>query len=206
MAWPSIDFKCLNISSFYNTTSSKPSSFDVPIFNSIDVSYNLSSKVSSYNSKFGYSFFISCIHNLPHYGRNQLCYLGLILVLDSKMMIVISTHGIQLNKFNNLLGSFLPSQCLCHMNVEVFTTLKTFHSNICFWHISSLFLPLSYSKLCPSTICRNPTLAKCGGEAQHFQSWGFGVLRDSRMFRVQQKGPKHLALKCSWCHWKGLGT
>jgi hypothetical protein len=52
--------------------------------------------------------------------------------------------------------------------------------------------------------CCNPTLAKCGGEAQHFQSWGFGVLRDSRMFRVQQQGPKHLALGCSWCHWKGL--
>jgi hypothetical protein len=48
--------------------------------------------------------------------------------------------------------------------------------------------------------CRNPTLAKCGGEAQHFQSWGFGVLRDSRMFSVRQQGPKHLALKCSWCH------
>jgi hypothetical protein len=44
--------------------------------------------------------------------------------------------------------------------------------------------------------CRNPTLAKCGGEAQHFQSWELGVLRDSRMFRVQQKGPKHLALGC----------
>jgi hypothetical protein len=52
--------------------------------------------------------------------------------------------------------------------------------------------------------CRNPTLAKCGGEAQHFQSWGFGVLRDSRMFRVRQQVPKHLALRCSWCHWKGL--
>jgi hypothetical protein len=52
--------------------------------------------------------------------------------------------------------------------------------------------------------CCNPTLAKCGGEAQHFQSWGFGILRDSRMFRVRQQGPKHLALKCSWCHWKGL--
>ncbi len=52
--------------------------------------------------------------------------------------------------------------------------------------------------------CRNPTLAKCGGEAQHFQSWGFGVLLDSRMFRVRQQGPKHLALRCSWCHWKGL--
>jgi len=33
---------------------------------------------------------------------------------------------------------------------------------------------------------------------------GFGVLRDSRMFRVRQQGPKHLALGCSWCHWKGL--
>ncbi len=52
--------------------------------------------------------------------------------------------------------------------------------------------------------CRNPTLAKCGGEAQHSQSWGLGVLRDSRMFRVRQQGPKHLALGCSWCHWKGL--
>jgi hypothetical protein len=45
--------------------------------------------------------------------------------------------------------------------------------------------------------CRNPTLAKCGGEAQHFQTWGFGALRDSRMFRARQQGPKHLALRCS---------
>jgi len=52
MAWLSIDFKCVNISSFYNTTSSKPSSFDVPIFNSLNFSCNPSSKVSSYNSKF----------------------------------------------------------------------------------------------------------------------------------------------------------
>jgi hypothetical protein len=47
-------------------------------------------------------------------------------------------------------------------------------------------------------------LAKCGGEAQHSQSWGLGVRRDSRMFRVRQEGPKHLTLRCSWCHWKGL--
>jgi hypothetical protein len=52
--------------------------------------------------------------------------------------------------------------------------------------------------------CRNPTLAKCEGEAQHLQSWGFGVLRDSCMFRTQQQGPNHLALGCSWCHWKDL--
>jgi hypothetical protein len=34
--------------------------------------------------------------------------------------------------------------------------------------------------------CRNPTLAKCTGESQHSQSWGLGVLRDSRMFRARQ--------------------
>jgi hypothetical protein len=54
--------------------------------------------------------------------------------------------------------------------------------------------------------CRNPTLAKCGGEAQHLEKLGVGVLRDSRMFRAQQQGAKHLALGYSWCHWKGLET
>jgi len=24
------------------------------------------------------------------------------------------------------------------------------------------------------------------------------------MFKVRHQGPKHLALRCSWCHWKGL--
>jgi hypothetical protein len=48
--------------------------------------------------------------------------------------------------------------------------------------------------------------AKCGGEAQHSQSWELGVLRDSRMFRARQQGPKHLALRRSWCHWKVLET
>jgi len=76
--------------------------------------------------------------------------------------------------------------------------------------ILHLFLGNISSKLTPKPTsiakynCRNPTLAKCGAEAQHFQSWGLGVLWDSRMFRAQQKGPKNLALKCSWCHWKGL--
>jgi hypothetical protein len=43
-----------------------------------------------------------------------------------------------------------------------------------------------------------------GVKPNTWKKWGFGVLRDSRMFRVRQQGPKHLALKCSWCHWKGL--
>jgi hypothetical protein len=43
-------------------------------------------------------------------------------------------------------------------------------------------------------ICRNPNLAKCGGEAQHLEKLGFGVLWDSPMFRARQQGEKHLAL------------
>jgi hypothetical protein len=47
--------------------------------------------------------------------------------------------------------------------------------------------------------CRNPTLAKCGGEAQHLEKLGFGVLRDSQMFRARQQGPNTL-------HWGVLGV
>jgi hypothetical protein len=35
-----------------------------------------------------------------------------------------------------------------------------------------------------------------GVKPNTWKKWGFGVLRDSRMFRARQQGPKHLALKC----------
>jgi hypothetical protein len=54
--------------------------------------------------------------------------------------------------------------------------------------------------------CRNPTLAKCGGEAEHLEKVGIGVLQDSRKLRRRFGRPKHLAFECSWCHWKGLET
>jgi hypothetical protein len=49
-----------------------------------------------------------------------------------------------------------------------------------------------------------PLWPSVGVKPNTWKSRGFGVLRDSRMFRAQQQGPKHLALKRSWCHWKGL--
>jgi hypothetical protein len=49
------------------------------------------------------------------------------------------------------------------------------------------FLALAF---CNHDLCHTPTLAKCGGEAQHLEKSGVGVLRDSRMFRAQQQGPK----------------
>jgi hypothetical protein len=51
-----------------------------------------------------------------------------------------------------------------------------------------------------------PLWPSVGVKPNTWKSWGFGVLRDSRMFRAQQKGAKHLALGCSWCYWKGLET
>jgi hypothetical protein len=53
MACPSIDFKHTNTSSFCKTILSDPSSFDVHVFNSCDVSRNLSFKVSSWKFDFG---------------------------------------------------------------------------------------------------------------------------------------------------------
>jgi hypothetical protein len=43
-----------------------------------------------------------------------------------------------------------------------------------------------------------------GVKPNTWKKWGVGVLRDFQMFRARQQGPKHLALRCSWCHWKGL--
>jgi hypothetical protein len=50
------------------------------------------------------------------------------------------------------------------------------------------------------------TWPSVGVKPNTWKSWGFGVLWDSRMFRARQQGAKHLALGCSWCHWKGLET
>ncbi len=49
-----------------------------------------------------------------------------------------------------------------------------------------------------------PHFGQLWGWNSHSQSWGLGILRVSRIFRVRQQGPKHLVLKSSWCHWKGL--
>jgi hypothetical protein len=51
-----------------------------------------------------------------------------------------------------------------------------------------------------------PLWPSVGVKPNTWKSWGFGVLRDSRMFRAQQQGPKHLNKRCSWCRWKGLET
>ncbi len=61
-----------------------------------------------------------------------------------------------------------------------------------------------YPKKDPSVA--TPLRPSVGVKPNTWKSGGFGVLRDSRMFRARQQGAKHLALGCSWCHWKGLET
>jgi hypothetical protein len=51
-----------------------------------------------------------------------------------------------------------------------------------------------------------PLWPSVGVKPNTWKSWRLGVFRDSRMFRARQKGAKHLALGCSYCHWKGLET
>jgi hypothetical protein len=52
--------------------------------------------------------------------------------------------------------------------------------------------------------CRNPTLTQVWKWDSHSQKWEFGVLWDSRNFRVRQQRAKHLAFRCFLYHWKGL--
>jgi hypothetical protein len=93
------------------------------------------------------------------------------------------------------------------------TPYPSFGHNLCLkcpngggllWSLSFVEVFLKKIAMRMGNSCRTPTLAKCGGEAQHLEKSGVGVLRDSRMFRARQKGAKHLSLGCSWCHWKGL--
>jgi hypothetical protein len=60
------------------------------------------------------------------------------------------------------------------------------------------------SSVIDSKQCRNPTLRELWGHHSHSLKWDLGVLRDSQKLRVQLQGSKHLALKHSLYHWKGL--
>jgi hypothetical protein len=73
------------------------------------------------------------MQNLPHCRRNELCYLGFVFAIDSKMMVIGNTHGVQLGGFHNVVFNWVvPPWCLCHMNIlEFFSLLKIgFHLNV----------------------------------------------------------------------------
>jgi hypothetical protein len=53
-------------------------------------------------------------------------------------------------------------------------------------------------------LCRNPTLGYVWGWNSHSQKWELGVFWDFRKRRAWLHGSKHLALGCSWYHWKDL--
>jgi hypothetical protein len=55
-------------------------------------------------------------------------------------------------------------------------------------HLDAVLCKLSVATL---------TWPSVGVKPNTWKSWGFGVLRDSRVFRARQQGEKHLALGCS---------
>jgi hypothetical protein len=68
------------------------------------------------------------------------------------------------------------------------------------WTVVSFMNPyLPTSHMCTKNVA-TPLWPSVGVKPNTWKSWRLRVFRDSWMFRAQQKGPKHLALGCSWCH------
>ncbi len=90
--------------------------------------------------------------------------------------------------------------------------LQTTITNKFFIWISPLCVEhrtITISHPCEIRSCQNFHVAtllwpSVGVKPNTWRKRGFEVLWDSRMFRVRQQGPKHLSLRCSWCHQKGL--
>ncbi len=119
--------------------------------------------------------------------------------LDPNLYLGYSNHLLLLSSIFSLDQLNFPWKLKCHLKLawnNFGSSSKGLRSNLCDW---SILLDSHLN-------CRNPTLAKCGGEAQHLEKVGIGVLRDSRKLRRRFARPKNLALGCSWCHWKGLET
>jgi hypothetical protein len=128
---------------------------------------------------------------------------------DSRLLVV----GSQINSLN-FGPSFGHNLCFKYPNGSCNLNLDIYVSRAFQWY-NELFNPMNFDpcscllkiqkSIKTSTVA---TLAwpSVGVKPNTWKSWGFGVLRDSRMFRARQQGAKHLALGCSWCRWKGLET
>jgi hypothetical protein len=91
-----------------------PSSFEVAVFDSLNVSHKQSFKVSSYNYELGYSLVV-LVQSLPQYNYNDLCHLLSIVVIGNKMNVLRNNQCTQLQRLHNLLKHFLFVGLACLM-------------------------------------------------------------------------------------------
>ncbi len=90
----------------------------------------------------------------------------------------------------------------------VINAFKLFKSPLLFAHRDLKSSPHSLHELhfvsifSPLVIVATPLWPSVRVKPNTWENGGFGILRDSRMFRAQQQGAKHLALGFSWCHCK----
>jgi hypothetical protein len=99
-------------------------------------------------------------------------------------------------KFNVIIGNFLGCSCV------YFATML-----VGFWGGYGVYVQCKhvYHFLNMITLnCCNPTLRQVWGWDSHSQKWELGVLWDSRNFRAQLQGSKHLALRFFSYFWKVL--
>ncbi len=146
------------------------------------------------------------IHNIGFNNKNNYLWMKKIHIVRMMGIILNAKRTINrsLGRPKNLF-SFKVRQAICEGRSECVICQFCNKSNMITQPLCcNLNLGIATKARACEGVCRNPTLAKCRGESQHSQSWGLGVLPDSRMFRVRQQGLKHFALRCSWCHWKGL--
>ncbi len=110
IACPYVDLNCTNIFLLCKTTMSNPSSFGVHVFNSCNVSHNLSSKFLPRSLILSSPIYMKH-NNLPHYIRNELCIFIIVFVIDSKVMLTGNTHAAQASGLHNGMVSFLSLWC-----------------------------------------------------------------------------------------------
>jgi len=72
-------------------------------------------------------------------------------------------------------------------------------NNTFLFHVGLRFLVITLVFFCTFNVA-TLTWPSVGVKPNTWKSWGFGVLRDSRMFRARQQDPKHLM------YWGVLGV
>jgi len=92
---------------------------------------------------------------------------------------------------------------LCYFRLALLFCCSCLTLFILILHCSLLFCVICFHFV---LFVATPLWPSVGVKPNTWKSWRFGVLWNSRMFRARQQGPKHLALRCSWCHCKGLET
>jgi hypothetical protein len=107
-------FQVLKYFIHYKISFLDPSSFEVPTFNSLNVSHKQSFKVFSNNYELGYPLIV-LVQRITQYSYNDLCHLFFVIVIGNKMNVLGNNQCIELQRLHNMLKHFLFARLFCRM-------------------------------------------------------------------------------------------